>query len=72
MIITTTVKPFYGTTTIGSGLNRLINGIDARWHGLKTTLIMPHTKQPSAAIAVPPAIHSLMVRKNVSSMNVSY
>jgi hypothetical protein len=25
MIITTTVKPFYGTTTRGSGLNRLIN-----------------------------------------------
>ena len=24
MIITTTVKPFYGTTTRGSGLNRLI------------------------------------------------
>jgi hypothetical protein len=24
-IITTTVKPFYGTTTRGSGLNRLIN-----------------------------------------------
>jgi hypothetical protein len=33
MIITTTVKPFYGTTTRGSGLNRLINELPAASHG---------------------------------------
>jgi len=30
MIITTTVKPFYGTTTRGSGLNRLIKRVNCR------------------------------------------
>ena len=40
--------------------------------GLKTTLIMPQRKQPKAATAVPLVIHSLTVRRNVSSMDILY
>jgi len=41
-IITTTVKPFYGTTTRGSGLNRLIKIIICtKMFRFKTSLCLP-------------------------------
>jgi len=43
-----------------------MSGIDARWQGLNSTLTTPQRKQPRAARAAAPVIHSLMVRKIVS------
>jgi hypothetical protein len=48
----------------------MMSGIDARWHGLNSTLIIPHMKHPKAATAVPPAIHWFTVKKNDSIMTI--
>src|SRR5512134_3155980 len=48
-----------------------MRGIDARWHGLKSTLTMPHKKEPTPAMADSATIQLLMVRNIVSSIPIS-